>query len=405
MKYYYVNAAGASAGPESLEALCAMAATGAITLATMVVPVGGEDWTPLARVLRFYYTDGAGATLGPVAFSEINRLHQVGALAADAWILEEGGSEWKALAGVLTAAGAPVSAPPSAAAGVRTATGAFKPQAASARAGADPYAAPKSGQGGPRVVRHYQAGGINRLQYFLFSLLLHLVTFGVIYFLMSDAFKALLTGSSEEDIETILKSGMGRHVAVISILLLIMFIGGVVLMFQRIKNIGWPWYWLLFLFVPIVSIWMTFALVAYPPGYVRHKRFDTATKVIAAVMVLVFIASIAFMLVAMPKLAKKLEATAKVVKSTNLVSKVSADLRQYEMDHRGELPSQDEGLRSLITGGILKSEADYTDAWGQPLLYRLPGTRSKDKFDLFSKGPDTKAGTEDDIGNWSVDSK
>src|SRR5436190_6768738 len=111
MKYYYLNAGGASAGPETLEALTALIAEGVVSLATMVAPMGGDDWTPLANVLKFFYTDGAGASIGPVAFSELNRLNQIAALPGDAWVLEDKGAEWKALSAVLAAGGVTATAP------------------------------------------------------------------------------------------------------------------------------------------------------------------------------------------------------------------------------------------------------------------------------------------------------
>ena len=105
MKYFYLSADGTTAGPETLETLCAMMSSGTVSLATLVVPAGGEDWTPLARVLRYFYQDAAGATAGPVAFSELDRLCQIHAIPADAWVVEESGTGWKAAAAVLGAGG------------------------------------------------------------------------------------------------------------------------------------------------------------------------------------------------------------------------------------------------------------------------------------------------------------
>ena len=45
----------------------------------------------------------------------------------------------------------------------------------------------------------------------------------------------------------------------------------------------------------------------------------------------------------------------------------------------------------------LEAEELPTDPWGNDFMYRFPGDRSKDGFDLFSNGPDGKAGTEDDV--------
>ena len=46
----------------------------------------------------------------------------------------------------------------------------------------------------------------------------------------------------------------------------------------------------------------------------------------------------------------------------------------------------------------------FTDAWGNALRYRCPGTHNKGAFDLFSYGSDKKSSTadekQDDIANW-----
>ncbi len=40
------------------------------------------------------------------------------------------------------------------------------------------------------------------------------------------------------------------------------------------------------------------------------------------------------------------------------------------------------------------------DPWGKKYFYEYPGKHETNGYDLFSAGPDGKAGTEDDIGNW-----
>jgi general secretion pathway protein G len=39
--------------------------------------------------------------------------------------------------------------------------------------------------------------------------------------------------------------------------------------------------------------------------------------------------------------------------------------------------------------------------WGNPYVYTYPGRHNANSYDLMSVGPDGKAGTDDDIGNWS----
>jgi len=41
------------------------------------------------------------------------------------------------------------------------------------------------------------------------------------------------------------------------------------------------------------------------------------------------------------------------------------------------------------------------DPWGNPYIYNYPGRHNASGFDLYSAGPDSKPGDEDDIGNWS----
>jgi len=40
------------------------------------------------------------------------------------------------------------------------------------------------------------------------------------------------------------------------------------------------------------------------------------------------------------------------------------------------------------------------DIWGKNFVYEYPGKHNPDSYDLTSCGPDGKAGTKDDIGNW-----
>jgi general secretion pathway protein G len=101
------------------------------------------------------------------------------------------------------------------------------------------------------------------------------------------------------------------------------------------------------------------------------------------------------------------EAVAKVFVRDSL--KIS--LVRYRID-LSDYPSTTEGLTALLAAPANKADkwrGPYIDApgnrvpldpWGEPYQYRYPGTKNKDGYDLFSKGPDKVEGTEDDIGNW-----
>ena len=79
----------------------------------------------------------------------------------------------------------------------------------------------------------------------------------------------------------------------------------------------------------------------------------------------------------------------------------------------GDYPSTAEGLQALITppaqhaerwhGPYLDPAKLPLDPWGEPYVYRYPGTHNKTGYDIFSMGPDKTEGTKDDIGNWSED--
>jgi general secretion pathway protein G len=69
----------------------------------------------------------------------------------------------------------------------------------------------------------------------------------------------------------------------------------------------------------------------------------------------------------------------------------------------GELPSK---LQDLVTRPSHLDDPrwrqyakrdELMDTWGNPIIYRFPGTQNLTGFDLFSVGPDRQEGTEDDI--------
>jgi general secretion pathway protein G len=84
-------------------------------------------------------------------------------------------------------------------------------------------------------------------------------------------------------------------------------------------------------------------------------------------------------------------------------------LMSYRMK-MGDYPSTAEGLQALVsppngkadqwTGPYFADGKVPVDPWGDPYIYRYPGTKNKTGYDIFSKGPDHAEGTADDIGNW-----
>ena len=76
----------------------------------------------------------------------------------------------------------------------------------------------------------------------------------------------------------------------------------------------------------------------------------------------------------------------------------------------GNYPSTEEGLQALITapankadrwrGPYIEGDKIPVDPWGNPYMYRYPGTKNNDGYDLWSKGPSGNDGADDNVGNW-----
>ena len=312
MKYFYLTADGATAGPEPLETLCAMMSSGTLSLATLVVPAGGEDWTPLARVLRYFYQDASGATAGPVVFSELDRLCQIHAIPTDAWVVEESGTGWKAAAAVLSAGGVKLPAQPAA---QRVVHATYRPQQATSP---NPYAAPHAPVGRRTVMRHRPTGGMGRVRYILNSLALHFLSSGLLV-----AFIFIKSGHRTLD-ATQYERLTNDFLVLYLVMMVINLVGGTWLTALRIQNIGWsrllvllviapviivifaslvPGLAKLSLLIPILGLLGIFAvifqtsLLILPPGFARHKRLDAAAWILLAIIVVLIAAAISLLVV------------------------------------------------------------------------------------------------------------
>lgn len=96
-----------------------------------------------------------------------------------------------------------------------------------------------------------------------------------------------------------------------------------------------------------------------------------------------------------------------VTRTRQDVIAVSAALETFKSDN-GRFPMSSEGLAALSVApprcpswdGAYVAKAVVADLWGHPFIYRVPGIHNPQSFDVSSAGPDGKAGTSDDIGNW-----
>jgi len=85
------------------------------------------------------------------------------------------------------------------------------------------------------------------------------------------------------------------------------------------------------------------------------------------------------------------------VKTTGLaVNKMSSVIQNMMLDSN-ECPHS---LAELAEGASAPlRQKDMKDVWGQEWVYNCPGQKPGRDFDICSKGPDKREGTEDDICN------
>ena len=89
------------------------------------------------------------------------------------------------------------------------------------------------------------------------------------------------------------------------------------------------------------------------------------------------------------------------------IATIGTQLRLYETLNM-ILPSTEQGINALVQRPVTEPMPSRwkqllqevpVDPWGMQYVYRYPGVRNPDSFDLFSTGPD-KVESDDDIGNW-----
>lgn len=127
---------------------------------------------------------------------------------------------------------------------------------------------------------------------------------------------------------------------------------------------------------------------------IRHGRSKgmTLLEIMIVVAILGLLASVIVVAVINQFDGAKIKATRLKLKS------VEQALFQYSIDHG--FPSQNEGLRVLMAppgGGRSYLKDAPRDPWNNDVLYFNPARTGSDPFEVLSKGPDGREGTEDDI--------
>jgi general secretion pathway protein G len=80
-----------------------------------------------------------------------------------------------------------------------------------------------------------------------------------------------------------------------------------------------------------------------------------------------------------------------------VIKNVEQALVHFQTDNTESCPKT---LTDLYTQKYLTK--DPVDPWGQPLIFKCPGTHNTDGADITSKGKDKQEGTPDDINSWSM---
>ena len=137
----------------------------------------------------------------------------------------------------------------------------------------------------------------------------------------------------------------------------------------------------------------------------RARATRSGFTLIELLLVLVILGILAAIVV--PKFSGRTEQARETAARTQIAT-FSTALDQFEVDV-GYYPKGRNGLNDLFTqprdaqawrGPYLKNEIPK-DPWQNEYVYECPGKNNTSSYDIVSMGPDGRAGTEDDITNYS----
>jgi general secretion pathway protein G len=132
-----------------------------------------------------------------------------------------------------------------------------------------------------------------------------------------------------------------------------------------------------------------------------QRQAFTLIELLLVMVILVVLAA-----VVVPKFTNRTE-QARTTRAKQDITTLDGAMEQFQVDC-GRYPTNDEGLKALVEqpAGVQNWHGPYikrgvpADPWNNAYVYQYPGTHNPTGFDLYSMGPDGRAGN-DDIDNWS----
>ena len=119
--------------------------------------------------------------------------------------------------------------------------------------------------------------GYGRLRYFLMNILFTIVVYAVIALLI---FGVLASGKFDDGAGLLIVAAILGFLAIIA--------GGIYIGVQRVKNLGMSGWAILWTFVPFISIWIYWRMIACPTGYEDHRTLDVPAKIITGIFIAMF---------------------------------------------------------------------------------------------------------------------